>query len=1365
MKQEATNTFAEGLIMDLNPMTTPNNVMTNALNATLVTFNGNEFSLQNDLGNGRIETAKLPSGFVPVGVQSYGGIIYVASYNPQTGEGQLGSFPSPERNLAQDEISNKQIDVSVEDFKKDGEIFYYYKRYDVMPEGMYLNPGDKFGLFITGSPEEILSYFNVPNARIVTLHPALIDEFGKVNYIDDECKVDGIYQRGLIFDQTPDLGSVDGVRAAFDKCIVYKGKRSGRLSLIVEIETLEDFIVSRGIVSSRSTEDKVESVGSTGIGFSDNKEDTKTDDTKDVSFIVKFYCAGWPKPENDMLDFTGVKFEATNKSGTLDTPSETAYYTITNPDLSMMFAYGGFKKGEGDDTILKYKITPYTQLGPCSALARTGIINFNLLGTGNIILNEWRYYVENNEMRINYGFDLNLLEGESVESVTFTFYDVFFDKVYSKPFICSSTINGNFNGSYNETFTFPYDLKYTDVYKRDVDNHDYIYSEILGGENGETKLQSNELIKNNFYLVKITIKTKGLVTQDGEQDQTSIKEFYRFMYTTGIFNQQYIENEVMNFSTIQVDPYEVRLKAVTDTENVDYEIDYIGGIKENNKEREKVKICTPNSPDLDKVDNTIHKANLYEDWRIRNASITLTGEIENIDSQSQLTGSYYTFGEYNPGWIKFKDGVVTEDNVKVSYNEDNQEILNINGSPSDECIDYIKYNEEEVLSFEETIANIGGAIPEDEALNILGSENFYNETLNEKTEAIRNKQDTTEVNNKLDQYEQLKDTRFYYLDKDSGIIEDDSQAEEGEDAKDPTIKLSNIYGRLIRRVAGNGLGSNMELQCKEVRPCFYPGMSDAELKCMCNFAGINGQNMTLSQALKMGRDYKGSEDARVTIGDPSKDILLNGETIVWDPGKQDGDSYTPDWNDITNAISEKLGGVIQHSFITPLCSGYLEWLEGDSQWGGLGLSNDDQNNSLYLHNKAFTSSDILFWKFQRPAGNTTIVGLCRTNNSTESQPEYVVINFSALGIDNFGDYTQKILSRIYILQKEIARVLHVNYPARIGYSNIYNTIVNAGVSLGTEEGLNIEVLESPVRLYKPKDTSLGSDKGDFSKANVIKNLEGWPDFTSLTEDNKKSIPELIDNEKWFASAEDYTSEEDPTVLQCSWLNIPFPSLKEDFPDENNEDGREIDDKYDITIDPPYPVKFILDNLTKIEDNYYLSSTIELGGNMDASLITEDWKDITDNIKSYVPTYVFIPGTSLDDYQIGSNLDYSGAEFLTTQVYYLVKEDEPDGLIGGNTTFIKDINIFSTNYYSGGSHTCYQRMLVPSNRSDDQFRVPVVISDGSRSDLVTQNLNKGSGGDRRHHELNLKFLVDVYFDLDSSGLYNRSITTLGTEPTS
>ena len=45
MKKNATNTFKDGLITDLNPLATPNNVLTNNLNGTLITYNGDELLL------------------------------------------------------------------------------------------------------------------------------------------------------------------------------------------------------------------------------------------------------------------------------------------------------------------------------------------------------------------------------------------------------------------------------------------------------------------------------------------------------------------------------------------------------------------------------------------------------------------------------------------------------------------------------------------------------------------------------------------------------------------------------------------------------------------------------------------------------------------------------------------------------------------------------------------------------------------------------------------------------------------------------------------------------------------------------------------------------------------------------------------------------------------------------------------------------------------------------------------------------------------------------------------------------------------------------------------------------------------------
>lgn len=51
MRQEQVNTFEGGLVYDLNPLVTPNNVLTDVVNGTFITFNGNELSLQNDAGN------------------------------------------------------------------------------------------------------------------------------------------------------------------------------------------------------------------------------------------------------------------------------------------------------------------------------------------------------------------------------------------------------------------------------------------------------------------------------------------------------------------------------------------------------------------------------------------------------------------------------------------------------------------------------------------------------------------------------------------------------------------------------------------------------------------------------------------------------------------------------------------------------------------------------------------------------------------------------------------------------------------------------------------------------------------------------------------------------------------------------------------------------------------------------------------------------------------------------------------------------------------------------------------------------------------------------------------------------------------
>lgn len=95
------NVFQDGIITDQNPLTIPESAVTSALNATIITGNGNEGLLQNDMGNTLIKDSitgnimSLSNGFIPLGMKERGGVLYIASYNPSTKEGELGTIPSP----------------------------------------------------------------------------------------------------------------------------------------------------------------------------------------------------------------------------------------------------------------------------------------------------------------------------------------------------------------------------------------------------------------------------------------------------------------------------------------------------------------------------------------------------------------------------------------------------------------------------------------------------------------------------------------------------------------------------------------------------------------------------------------------------------------------------------------------------------------------------------------------------------------------------------------------------------------------------------------------------------------------------------------------------------------------------------------------------------------------------------------------------------------------------------------------------------------------------------------------------------------------------------------------------------------------
>ena len=77
MKQQTVNEFKDGLNLDLHPLVTPKTVLTDNLNGTFITYNGNEFCLQNDRGNKWV--ANLTEGYTPIGIKEHNGILYIVS--------------------------------------------------------------------------------------------------------------------------------------------------------------------------------------------------------------------------------------------------------------------------------------------------------------------------------------------------------------------------------------------------------------------------------------------------------------------------------------------------------------------------------------------------------------------------------------------------------------------------------------------------------------------------------------------------------------------------------------------------------------------------------------------------------------------------------------------------------------------------------------------------------------------------------------------------------------------------------------------------------------------------------------------------------------------------------------------------------------------------------------------------------------------------------------------------------------------------------------------------------------------------------------------------------------------------------------
>lgn len=156
LRQTQANTFSDGLNMDLHPLTTPNTILTDCVNGTMITYNDNEFVLQNERGNSRIDGACLNVGFIPVAMKEYNGILYIISHNPQTKHTEIGTFPSPKKNTNSNlNEFNKNVNVNSISYYTD-----YEKNVTWYDYNLSVSNYDKYKLSVTNEhPLIVLEHF------------------------------------------------------------------------------------------------------------------------------------------------------------------------------------------------------------------------------------------------------------------------------------------------------------------------------------------------------------------------------------------------------------------------------------------------------------------------------------------------------------------------------------------------------------------------------------------------------------------------------------------------------------------------------------------------------------------------------------------------------------------------------------------------------------------------------------------------------------------------------------------------------------------------------------------------------------------------------------------------------------------------------------------------------------------------------------------------------------------------------------------------------------------------------------------------------------------------------------------------------
>lgn len=591
----AKNSFQEGLLLDFCPEQTKATKLTNALNATLITYNGNELALQNDMGNARVETAFLPEGYIPVGTCEFGDIIYVVSYNPLKNLSQIGCFPSPERNISSLESDDANPPtLSCTDFqngKMDNEEF--------IPDGTLktttvkkvlitskLNPGDKYIIYNNlekkgedgkdhnniFNNKKWLSNYNHSGRGRVALHVVSISDDGKIEYLDtttkwytlkDSEKPEEYFISDKKISETALDQDLDEYRSLIcSNWSIFNSKVSGKLAILAELETINSF-------SCQYIVDDVKDIETLSL-------DTNIR-SRVYNINLYYQIDSDPEIAAKYLIVPSIKWKTDRKGNfQLDEKwidcGDYYYYNIpiksVSGDIKTEIPFGTFEIPLSETNTLKgdyvceFDVIPAMCFGKLDYLKIPISIKFNLIYSGNSELTVWRYHNLGNTCTLQYGTEVYSKPGWETKYVKIEFYD-----------------NQGLVGEYLNKDSKSYTGIFTEYLNLGESSTNYRFSKI--SQNGqiighpglevesttekpenietteefvwkETKLnpKTNEtedittytkytndagtLYPNFLYLAKITIEQSKIT---GTDQKTDI--YYRWLWTNAMFNEYY----------------------------------------------------------------------------------------------------------------------------------------------------------------------------------------------------------------------------------------------------------------------------------------------------------------------------------------------------------------------------------------------------------------------------------------------------------------------------------------------------------------------------------------------------------------------------------------------------------------------------------------------------------------------------------------------------------------------------------------------------------------------------------------------------------------------------------------------------------